>query len=150
MSTLPLACLLVTLLGPLPLQQTPGPAPTARANETATQFYLRWRSAALNAKSVNEITTFWTAETLDQFNMEPDAAKADTLAMVQRLLGMQTDVKVVKETATPNGATLSLEALDREKNPIVSSVEIVKERGAWKIGSAVERWQPRRTPMPNS
>lgn len=149
MSTLSLACLLVTLLTPSPRLHTPRQAPTAGANETATQFYLRWRSTALNAKSVDEITAFWTAETLDQFNMEPDSAKAETLTTVKRFYGMQTDVKVVKEAATPNGATLSLEALDRDKKPVVSSVDIVKENGAWKIGAAVEQWQPKRTPIPD-
>ena len=57
--------------------------------------------------------------------------------------GMQTDVKVVKETATPDGATLSLEAIDRDKKPLVSSVDIVKESGAWKIAAAVEQRKPK-------
>jgi hypothetical protein len=105
---------------------------------------LRWRTTALNAKSIDEITAFWTADTRDQFNMEPESAKADTLAMAKRFLGMQTDVKVVKETPTPDGATLSLEGLDRDKKPIVSSVDIVKENGAWKMTPAVEHWHPKK------
>src|SRR4029079_1106095 len=107
--------------------------------ETATQFYLRWRNAALNAKSVGEITRFWTAQAKSEFDMEPDSAKAGTLDMVKRFYSGQTDVKVVKETATPNGATLSLEALDHDKMPVVSSVDIVKENGAWKMTGAVEQ-----------
>jgi hypothetical protein len=125
----------------------PGPSPATaqqkQATETATQFYLRWRSTALNAKSVDEITPFWTAEMKDEFNMEPDSAKAGTLDMVKRVYGMQTDVKVVKETARPNGATLSLEALDHDKKPVVSSVDIVRENGAWKMTGAVELWKPK-------
>src|SRR5229473_2519246 len=58
--------------------------------------------------------------------------------MVKRVFSTQTDVKVNKETATPNGATLSLEAMDRDRKPVVSSVDIVKENGAWKITAAVE------------
>ena len=113
-------------------------------NETATEFYQRWRSAAVNAKSVDEITAFWSAETIDQFNMEPDAARAETLTMVKRFYSMHTDVKVVKETATPSGATLSLEALDRDGKPVVGSVDVVKETGACKMSAAVEQWHPKR------
>lgn len=119
-------------------------ASQAPATETAAQFYLRWRNAALNAKSIDEITRFWDAETLEQFNMEPASAKADTLPMMKRLYGMQTGVKVTKETPTPNGATLSLEALGPDQTPVVTSVDVVKEHGAWKVTGAVERWTPKR------
>jgi hypothetical protein len=111
--------------------------------ETATQFYMRWRTTAQTAKSIDELTPFFTAEMKDEFNMEPDAAKAGTLDMMKRAYGMQTDVRVVKETATANGATLSLEALDRDKKPVVSTVAIAKESGAWKMTGEVERWKPK-------
>jgi hypothetical protein len=114
---------------------------TNRRNRT--QFYLRWRATALNAKSMGEITPFWTTETIDEFNMMPDSARAETLAMVKRIVSMQTDVKVIKETATPNGATLSLEAVDCDRKPVISSVDIVKENGAWKTTAAVEQWKPK-------
>ena len=117
--------------------------PEKQTAETATQFYLRWRTTASNAKSIGEITPFWTADTIEQFNMEPDSAKAGTLDMMKRFYGMQSGVKVAKETATPNGATLSLEALDHDGKPIISSVGIVKENGAWKIPNGVERWTPK-------
>jgi hypothetical protein len=98
---------------------------------------------ALKAKSINEITPFWTAETVDEFNMEPESARAGALAMVKRLYGGQTGVKVVKETTTPIGATLSLEAKARDQKPIVSSVDVVQEKGAWKVTAAVEQWKPK-------
>jgi hypothetical protein len=47
----------------------------------------------------------------------------------------------VKETTTPSGVTLSLEAVDSEKRPLVGSVNVVKENGTWKISNAVERWK---------
>jgi hypothetical protein len=92
---------------------------------------------------MDEITPFWTAETVEEFKMEPEAARADTLSMVKRLFSMQSDVTVVREIATPTGATLSLEALDANRQAIVSSVDIVKENGAWKVTAAVERWKPK-------
>ena len=118
-------------------------ASNTQTTETATQFYLRWRTTALNAKSLDEVIPFWTAEMKDELNMEPESAKADTIPMMKRIYSMQTDVRVVKETATPNGATLFLEALDSDKKPVVSSVDIVKENGAWKMTGAVERWKPK-------
>jgi hypothetical protein len=149
MSTFAIAGLLVSLLTPLPWQQaTPAPNRAGTA-ETAAQFYLRYRSAALNATSVDEITPFWTTETVDEFNMEPASARAETLPMMKRAYGRQTDVKVVRETATPTGATLFLEGLDSAKQPVVSTIDIVRENGAWKIGAAVEQWQSKRTPIPD-
>jgi len=114
-------------------------APKTQAAETATQFYLRWRNTVLNAKSGDEITPFFDAETKDEFTMAAPSDRADMLAMMKRVFGMETDVKVVKETATPSGATLSLEAVDSDKKPVVSSVVVVKENGAWKMTNAVER-----------
>ena len=64
-------------------------APQKQTAETATQFYLRWRATALNAKSMGEITPFWTTETIDEVNMMPDdSARAETLAMVKRFFRM--------------------------------------------------------------
>jgi hypothetical protein len=141
MRSIPCALFLsVVLVFASPVAWSATAPPKKQTVETATQFYVRWRTAALNAKSIGEITPFWTADTIEEFNMEPDSAKAGALAMVKRVYGMQTDVKVIKETATPNGATLSLEALDRDGKPVISSVGIVKENGAWKIPAGVERW----------
>lgn len=146
MSLLPLACLFVTLVTAPPAQQRSAPAAPA---ESASQFYLRWRAVALKAQSMDEIVPFWTAETKEQFNMQPDAVKADTLTMMRRFYGMQTDVRVVRNTPTAGGATLSLEALDGDKKPIVSVVDVVKENGAWKMTAAVERWHPKPSGTPH-
>jgi hypothetical protein len=145
MTLVPLACLLVTLVAAPPLQQATSAAP----NESATQFYLRWRITAINAKSIDEITAFWTADTVEQFNMEDDSAKAATLAMIRRAYSPQTDVRVVKEIATPQGATLSLEGLDHGRHSIVSTVQVLKENGAWKMSPAVEQWQPKGSRIPD-
>jgi hypothetical protein len=109
--------------------------------ESASEFYMRWRSTVLSAKTVDELAPFWDADTLEQFKMEPEPAKSDTLPMMKRFYHQQNDVKVVKETTTPSGVTLSLEAVDSEKRPLVGSVNVVKENGTWKISNAVERWK---------
>jgi len=135
-------CALLVAVFAAPIH-SPANAAEKQPFETASQFYMRWRDTALKAKSIDEIVAFWTAETKEEFNMEPDSAKADTLPMIKRFYGTQTDVKIVKETATPSGATLSLEAIDADKKPVACSVDVVKENGAWKITNAVERWKPK-------
>src|SRR5438045_5677928 len=76
-----------------------------QATESASEFYIRWRSTVLSAKTVDELAAFWDADTLEQFKMEPEPAKSDTLPMMKRFYSQQNDVKVVKETTTPQGAT---------------------------------------------
>jgi hypothetical protein len=110
--------------------------------ETASQYYLRFRTTALNAKSIDEITAFWSAALMHEFNLMPDADKPATLEMVKRIEAMTTDVKVVKETTTPAGATLTLEGIGPDKSPMVGSVDLVKENGAWKIAEQ-ETWRPK-------
>jgi hypothetical protein len=114
-----------------------------QSTESASEFYMRWRSTVLSAKTVDELATFFDADTLEQFEMEPEPAKSDTLPMMKRLYQQQNDVKVVKETTTPHGVTLSLEAVDSDKKPLVGTVNVVKENGAWKMTNAVERWKPK-------
>jgi len=52
-------------------------------DETATQFYLRFRAATQSAKSMDDVTPFWSADLLHEFNMMPEADKASTLEMVK-------------------------------------------------------------------
>ena len=139
MSIRALACLLLALLASLPAAQTPA----APANETAAQFYLRYRAVALDAKSMDEITAFWTADTVHQFNMEPESVRTETFGMAKRLYRSATDVRVVKETPTATGVMLSMEGVGPDEKPVVGSVEVVKEKGGWRVSPAVEQWQPR-------
>jgi hypothetical protein len=120
---------------------SPPIAAQIQATESATEFYMRWRSTVLSAKTVDALATFLDADTLEQLKMEPEPAKSETLPMMRRLYQQQNDVKVVKETTTPRGVTLSLEAVDSDKKPLVGTVDVVKENGAWKMTNAVERWK---------
>ena len=113
-----------------------------RGPESGTEFYLRYRKTAIAAKSVDEILAFWSSELLHEFKMEPEDAKAGTLDMVKRVESSLADLRVVQETATPNGATLSLEAIGPDKKPRSGTIELVKENGAWKLVEA-EQWKPK-------
>jgi hypothetical protein len=48
-------------------------------------------------------------------------------------LGTLTNVKVVKETKTPNGYVLELTAVGPKKKPATGTAEIVIEGGAMKL-----------------
>lgn len=115
------------------------PAPK---DETPTQLYLRFRAATQTAKSMDEVTAFWSAGLIGEFNTMPEADKASTLEMIKRLESGITDLKVVGETPTPSGAQLALEGLGPDKKPMAGTVDLVKEQGSWKLVEA-EQWRPK-------
>jgi len=127
---------IVALLLSATLHQQPAPT------ETATGFYLRFRQVAVAARSMDEITAFWSTPLLEDFQKEPEPIRAGALAMVKRMENSLTDVHVVKETLTPTGATLTLDAVGPDKKPLSGRVDLVKENGAWKLVEA-EQWTPR-------
>jgi hypothetical protein len=141
----PLALLLtLALAAGLPIAQTTTATATTNANpsETAAQFYLRFRDAALSAKTIDEVTRFWSAGLMDGFNLTREVNKPTTLETVKRRAGMFTDLKVTGETPTPDGVTLSLEGIGPDKTPMTGSVDIVRENGAWKLAGQ-EQWTPK-------
>jgi len=123
---------------------TAAPQSTASApapkNETATEFYQRFRAVVDKAKSIDEVKPFWSTELISQFNTMPPAEQATTLDRVKQIESHFTGLKVVKETSTGSGAHIALEAFD-EKTPMIGTVDLVKEQGAWKIESA--EWRPK-------
>jgi hypothetical protein len=132
----------LTAARPLPLPQSP-------ATETATHVYLRFLAVVRTAKSMDEITPFWGADLMHEFNMMPDADKAGTLDMVKRIESKTTGVKVTNEIRTAAGVTLSLQGTGPDKKRLVGSVDLVKENGVWKLATQ-EQWRLQaRTPEPD-
>ena len=130
-----MTAIVVMLLSPTPHQQ---PAPA----ESATAFYLRFRQVALTAKSMDEITAFWCTPLLEDFRKEPEPIRVRALEMIKRTENSLTDVRVLTETATPAGATITLDAVGPDKKPVTGRVDLVKENGAWKLVEA-EQWTPK-------
>ena len=56
---------------------------------------------------------------------------------VKEMSTAMTNVKVIKETKTDTGVTLSVEGMDG-KDKMSGQVQIVKEGDAWKVGK--ESW----------
>jgi len=135
MRTGPVAAIVVLLLSTAHHQQ---PAPA----ESGTAFYLRFRQVALTAKSMDEITAFWCTPLLEDFQKEPEPIRARALEMIKRTENSLTDVRVLTETATPAGATLTLDAVGPDRKPMTGRVDLVKEHGAWKLVEA-EQWTPK-------
>jgi hypothetical protein len=115
----------------------PSLAPPAVAQtQTATQFYMAYRAAFDKAKKVEDLIPYMAKKNVDQMNQTPAAERAKMFEMM-KMMGAITNVKVVKETPGPTGATLDVTALDPDKKPTKGTVEVVKEGGAWKIGGYI-------------
>jgi hypothetical protein len=120
------------------------PAPSASSPQTASQFYLEYRAAFDKAKKLDDILPFMTAQKRQQ---------AEAMPAIVRDLGLEsmkatktvTGVKVLKEESTASGVMLTVEgarpAQSKTGTMMIAkgTVTIVKEGGAWKIGT--ESWR---------
>ena len=122
-------CLAVPAAG----QNAPAPA-----NETASQFYLRYRAFVPSATTVQQVVEFWSSDQRQDFSAAPSDQRPD-LAFVKSVFAKATNVKVVKESSTPNYATLDVQGV-MDGKPVTATIDLVREKGAWKIASGPERW----------
>jgi hypothetical protein len=113
-------------------------ASKAPANETATAFYQRYLAAFEKATKIEDVLPFMSAEHVKQVNDTPAGQRAEMFGLIKMMTGMNTDVKVTKETATPTGATLTLTGVGMDKKPIKGTADLVKEGGVWKVDT--ETW----------
>lgn len=115
-----------------------GAAPLQGAQEqTASQFYLAYRDVFAKATKIDELFPYMSKATLSRIESTPADERAEMFEMVKEL-NTYTDVKVVKESTTPEGITLTVEGIDSDKAKATGTIEIVKEDGKWKVGR--ERW----------
>lgn len=105
--------------------------------QTASEFYLSYRAAFDKAKSIDELLPYMSKPVAAQITATPKADRAKMFELM-KAMGTLTDVKVVKEAKSADGATLSVEGLDGDKKKNTGTVQIVKEGGAWKLGP--ESW----------
>ena len=133
MSLTRLAASLVASLMLVSLVAQPAPAQT----ETASQFYMRYRAAFDKAKKIEDLTPFLSKKSIDMVNATPAAERPKFFEMM-KMVGSLTDVKILKETKTADGAVLAVEALGPDKQKTNGKVEVVKEGADWKLGN--ENW----------
>jgi hypothetical protein len=122
----------------LSLSSAVGAFAQAPAGQTASQFYMAYRAAFDKASKLDEILPWMASKNREQVEATPAAEREKMFGMV-KIMNTLTDVKVVKETRTPEGATLAVTAVDSDKNKSMGTVEIVKEKGEWKVGK--ESWK---------
>jgi hypothetical protein len=116
------------------------PQAAPATTETATQFYLRYRTVVANATTVDEVIALWPAETAQEFNAAPPDQRVD-LAAIKRGYAMMSGVRVTQEASSPDGArvTLSLEGTGKDGRKVTGKVIVVKEKGGWKV-SGPDEW----------
>ena len=110
--------------------QAQKPAPTA------SEFYLTYNATMAKAKSIDELLPFMSKQRVDQVKGTPADERAMMFDMVKEM-GAK-NVKVVKETPSPAGATLEVTGSDPTGGAMKGTVTLVKEAGAWKIDK--ESW----------
>jgi hypothetical protein len=107
------------------------------AGQSASDFYMQYRKAFDAAKKIEDVMPFMSADTTKQIQATPPAERTQMFEMI-KMMGTLTNVKIVKETKTATGATLSVNALDSDKKNTTGTIDIVQEGGKWKIGK--ESW----------
>lgn len=112
-------------------------AAPALAQATATDFYTQYRKAFEAAKKIDELLPYMSAARRKQVEETPAAERAEMFELV-KMMGQMTDVKVVKETPTANGATLTVTGVDSDKTVMNGTITIIKEGGAFKLDK--ESW----------
>ena len=112
----------------------PALAGERQAAQSATDFYNAYRKAFAKAQKMEDLLPMMAANRRAQMEKTPADERTMMFGMLKEMTADQGDVKVLKETATANGAELAVQA----KNG-VGTVTLVKEGGAWKLDK--ESWK---------
>jgi hypothetical protein len=105
--------------------------------QTASQFYTKYRDAFDKATSIDDLVPYLSKPMKAQVEATPAADRSKMFEMM-KMMGAITDMKILKETRSADGATLTVEALDPDKKKTTGTVQVVKEDGEWKLGT--ESW----------
>jgi hypothetical protein len=92
------------------------PAAAQKPGQTATQFYSEYRTAWVHSKSMDTLLPYISKESRAQYDATPREQRQPMFKMMKEL-GTMTNVKVVKETKTPDGYVLELKATVRKRSP---------------------------------
>ena len=112
----------------------PAMAGAEQAPQSATEFYQAYRKAFAKAQKVEDLLPMMAASRRAEMQKTPADERTMMFGMLKEMTAEQGEVKVLKETATANGAELSVQAKDS-----TGTVTIVKEGGAWKLDK--ESWK---------
>jgi hypothetical protein len=117
----------------------PQQSQAAAPSQSATDFYKQYLAAFAKANSVDDVLPYFSADRRRQVEGTPAAQRPQMWEMVKAMQSMYTDITVVKEDHNADGrVTLTLSATDAAKKKATGKVEILNEKGAWKVGP--ESW----------
>jgi hypothetical protein len=111
---------------------TIGAAQTLLAQTSASDFYLQYRKVLTSAKKVEDIFPFVSEKTKKQMLATPADQRGMMFGMMQEMNQMAS-LKVVKETRTDTGATLTVEGKGDDKTTSTGTILLVTENGGFKI-----------------
>ena len=111
----------------------PAMARAEQAPQSATAFYQAYRKAFAKAQKIEDLLPMMAASRRKQMEKNPADERNMMFGMLKEMTAEQGEVKVLKETATANGAELAVQAKDGK-----GTVTLVKEGGAWKLDK--ESW----------
>jgi hypothetical protein len=134
------AGVLVVLLTGAWIQQPPQQQPQQPApSQTATDFYKQYLDAFTKATTLNDLLPYVSAERRREIEGTPALQRPRIWQGVKTMQSMFTDITVVNEEQHPDGrATLTLSAIDADKKKVTGKVEMLNEKGSWKVGP--ESW----------
>ena len=109
----------------------------AAQTQTASEFYMAYRAAFTKAKTIDDLSSYMSKEMRAKVDETPAAERPKMFEFIKQMSTAMTNVKVIKETKTDDGVTLTVEAMDG-KEKMTGQIQILRESGAWKVGR--ESW----------
>ena len=107
-------------------------------SETATQFYMRYRTAFDKAKSWSDVAPYMSSKSRKEFEARSADLQKKMFGLV-KVLGAVRQPKVVKEEKTADGITLTVDGIEpTDGKKSTGTIKLIVENGAWKLDS--ESW----------
>lgn len=114
-------------------------AQPAASYPSGSAFYLAYRQAFDKATSIDELLPWVAKGRAEQIAKAPDSERREAFAMI-KMFDDRTNVTVLKETPSANGAELQVEGISAEsRGKATGVIALVKEGGAWRIDR--ESWK---------
>lgn len=108
-----------------------------KGKQNATEFYMTYRAAFAKAKTIEDVMPYMSKAVRAQVEATPAAERPKMFEFVKQMAGSMTNVKVLKETKTADGVTLTVEGMDGTEK-MTGQIQILTENGEWKMGR--ESW----------
>ena len=80
------------------------------ANQTATEFYVKYRAVFDKAKAVEELLPYMSKEMKAKVEETPASERKEMFQMIKEMSKM-SNMKVIKETKNEQGVMLTVEAV---------------------------------------